>query len=68
MDKQNLIFHTEEYYSAIKRNGVWLKHMGLRNIMLNVKSDNMWPVTEFTKFTIHMKCPDQGNLQRQKVD
>ena len=42
--------------------------MGLRNIMLNVKSHNMWPVTEFTKFIIHMKCPEQGNLQRQKVD
>lgn len=68
MDKVRHI-HTTDYYSAVKRNEGLTRNatwMNLANIILSQRQ-RPTKTTHYMTCT-SMQCPEQGDLQTQKVD
>ena len=69
LGKENVVYHTMEYYLATKKRKEVLIYMTIwmhtENVMLSEINQTQRP----TYFIIpYMKFPEQGNLKRQKVD
>lgn len=57
-----------EHYLAIKRNEVLIMHattwMKFENIIIKVRSQSQDHISD----NIYAKCPEQANLEKQKVN